>query len=298
MAEIAAFTAEHVCRLSGLSSRQLGYWDDTEFFSPTVLDGFRRRAFGRIYSFRDVVGLRTIAILRNVHRIPLQELRRVGAWLKERHVTRGQTCGSRCRARKCCSSIPSREWRSSRAVRGRKRWRSGSSRSRARCASAQRIRSASLRVIATSCTTQTLSRGRASQPPQSGTFIRPVIRRSTLYGSTRGLRPPTCKRPLNSNQRGIRQPDPLASAVSRCCCSLMKTSPCRSPAFSSGVATTYANVREVLLEGTPDPVIATIGDRLPAIVVTWDRDFETLAKRLPQAIARASGSAGSASGAT
>lgn len=85
MPELAAFTAEHVCRLTGLSARQLGYWDRTEFFSPTLLDDHRRRAFGRIYSFRDVVGLRTIAILRNVHRLPLQELRRVGEWLRERH---------------------------------------------------------------------------------------------------------------------------------------------------------------------------------------------------------------------
>jgi uncharacterized protein (DUF433 family) len=83
--EIVAFTADHVCRLTGLSSRQIRYWDATDFFSPTLLDDFKRRAFGRIYSFRDVVGLRTIAILRNKHQVPLQELRRVGAWLKERH---------------------------------------------------------------------------------------------------------------------------------------------------------------------------------------------------------------------
>jgi uncharacterized protein (DUF433 family) len=87
VSDLAAFTAEHVCRLTGLSARQLGYWDKTEFFSPTLLDDHRRRAFGRIYSFRDLVGLRTIAILRNVHRLPLQELRRVGEWLKERHDT-------------------------------------------------------------------------------------------------------------------------------------------------------------------------------------------------------------------
>lgn len=85
MPEIAAFTADHVCRLTGLSARQLGYWDRTEFFSPTFLDEFRRRAFGRIYSFRDLVGLRTIAVLRKRHRVPLQELRRVGAWLNEQH---------------------------------------------------------------------------------------------------------------------------------------------------------------------------------------------------------------------
>lgn len=83
MAEIVAFTSEHVCRLTGLSGRQVRYWDETGFFSPTLVHGYRRKAFGRIYSFRDVVGLRTIAILRK--KLPLQELRRVGEWLKQHH---------------------------------------------------------------------------------------------------------------------------------------------------------------------------------------------------------------------
>ena len=86
MAELLAFTTEHVCRLTGLSVRQVRYWDDTGFFSPTLVQG-ARRAFGKIYVFRDVVGLRTIAILRNKHRIPLQELRRVGEWLRAHYET-------------------------------------------------------------------------------------------------------------------------------------------------------------------------------------------------------------------
>ncbi len=86
MAEIVAFTSEHVRRLTGLSTRQIGYWDDTGFFSPTIVDGYRKRAFGRIYSFRDLVGLRTIAILRKQHSIPLQELRRFGEWLRQHHT--------------------------------------------------------------------------------------------------------------------------------------------------------------------------------------------------------------------
>jgi uncharacterized protein (DUF433 family) len=85
MTQLLAFTAEHVCRLTGLSPRQLRYWDATDFFSPELLDEHRRRAFGRIYSFRDLVGLRTIAVLRNSHKIPLQELRRVGEWLHANH---------------------------------------------------------------------------------------------------------------------------------------------------------------------------------------------------------------------
>jgi DNA-binding transcriptional MerR regulator len=84
MAELLAFTTEHVCRLTGLTARQVRYWDDTGFFSPTLVHGVRR-AFGRIYSFRDVVGLRTIAILRQ--KLPLQELRRVGEWLLQHHQT-------------------------------------------------------------------------------------------------------------------------------------------------------------------------------------------------------------------
>ena len=87
MAELAAFTADHVSRLTKLSARQLSYWDRTGFFRPTLLREHRRLAFGRIYSFRDVVGLRAIAILRNQHGVPLQELRRVGAWLHEKHDT-------------------------------------------------------------------------------------------------------------------------------------------------------------------------------------------------------------------
>jgi uncharacterized protein (DUF433 family) len=87
VAELIAFTTEHVCRLTGLSTRQVWYWNKTEFFSPALVDGYRSRAFSRIYSFRDVVGLRTIAILRKEHRTPLQELRRVGQWLKEEYET-------------------------------------------------------------------------------------------------------------------------------------------------------------------------------------------------------------------
>src|SRR4051812_33382529 len=85
MTELVAFTPFHVCRVTGLTSRQLTYWDQTGFFSPTILDDHRRWAFGRIYSFRDLVGLRVIAIRRKKHQVPLQELRRVGQWLRAKH---------------------------------------------------------------------------------------------------------------------------------------------------------------------------------------------------------------------
>lgn len=84
MKVILAFTAEQVSRLTGLSDRQLRYWNDTGFFKPSLADE-PNRPYGRIYAFRDVVGLRTIAIMRNTHRIPLQGLRKLGAWLTEQY---------------------------------------------------------------------------------------------------------------------------------------------------------------------------------------------------------------------
>ena len=85
LSELLGFTAEHVRHLTGISDRQLRYWDQTEFFTPTYVDENRRRPFSRVYSFRDVVGLRAISVLRNRHKVPLQELRKVGDWLKRHH---------------------------------------------------------------------------------------------------------------------------------------------------------------------------------------------------------------------
>lgn len=41
-------------------------------------------------------------------------------------------------------------------------------------------------------------------------------------------------------------------------------------------------VRDVLPSGTADPVVARIGNRLAAVVVTWDRDFDQLVRRIPE----------------
>ncbi len=84
MDDLFAFSVDRVSTLTGLSIRQLRYWDKTKVYEPEFTNGSRRQAYSRIYSFRDVVGLRALAQLRE--RVPLQELRRVGAWLKERYT--------------------------------------------------------------------------------------------------------------------------------------------------------------------------------------------------------------------
>lgn len=82
---IRAFSAFHVRRLTGLSVRQLSYWDSTGFFTPRYASDNRRSPFSRVYSFEDLVGLRVIAILRNESRIPLQRLRKVAEDLSRYH---------------------------------------------------------------------------------------------------------------------------------------------------------------------------------------------------------------------
>jgi predicted nuclease of predicted toxin-antitoxin system len=42
-------------------------------------------------------------------------------------------------------------------------------------------------------------------------------------------------------------------------------------------------VRDLCLAGTPDPIVAAIGNRMEAVVVTWNhRDFKKLAARIPK----------------
>ncbi|TAK21454.1 MAG: DUF433 domain-containing protein [Chloroflexota bacterium] len=82
---ILAFSPDQVCRLTSLSDRQLRYWDKTEFFSPEFRAQIQRSPQARVYSFRDVVGLRAIAELLKVHKVPLQQLRKVDARLDERY---------------------------------------------------------------------------------------------------------------------------------------------------------------------------------------------------------------------
>jgi uncharacterized protein (DUF433 family) len=74
---LAAFSEEHVHRITGLSIGRLRYWAKTEFFQPSFVEDNSRLPFSRFYSFRDVVALRTLEMLRVRNGVPLQHLRRV-----------------------------------------------------------------------------------------------------------------------------------------------------------------------------------------------------------------------------
>jgi uncharacterized protein (DUF433 family) len=79
----AAFSEDQVERLTGISKRQLRYWDRTDFFKPQFAEENRRVAFSRVYSFMDVVSLRVLNVLRNQYSVPLQHLRRVAEALPQ-----------------------------------------------------------------------------------------------------------------------------------------------------------------------------------------------------------------------
>jgi uncharacterized protein (DUF433 family) len=74
---IVAFSEDHVERLTGVSKRQLQYWDRTGFFAPGLAAENRRLPFSRIYTFRDVVCLKVLNTLRNELKISLPHLREV-----------------------------------------------------------------------------------------------------------------------------------------------------------------------------------------------------------------------------
>jgi uncharacterized protein (DUF433 family) len=82
---VGAFTTNDVSRLTGLSKRQVVYWDTTGVYSPSIARGGARQPHGRIYSFRDVVALRALALIRG--NVSLQQIRRTGAWLCEHYAS-------------------------------------------------------------------------------------------------------------------------------------------------------------------------------------------------------------------
>lgn len=71
-----AFTEDQVAELTGLSVGRLRYSRRTHFYYPAGGPD------AELYSFRDVVSLRTVAELRR-RGVPLQELRKVRDWLKQ-----------------------------------------------------------------------------------------------------------------------------------------------------------------------------------------------------------------------
>ena len=81
---VVALTEDHVARATGLTKSQLRAWDKRGFFRPKYAYNDRRTAYSRIYSFKDVVGLKTIATLRSKYKIGFKTLNFVASELAAR----------------------------------------------------------------------------------------------------------------------------------------------------------------------------------------------------------------------
>ena len=61
---------------------QLRYWNRTGFFKPDLGEPDNRGAYNRIYSFRNIAGLRVLGKLRREFNVSLQHLRKVAETLE------------------------------------------------------------------------------------------------------------------------------------------------------------------------------------------------------------------------
>ena len=66
---VEAFSQELVSRITGLTKRQLEYWDETDVIKPSVAE---RTGWGtpRLYSFRDLIKLKVAAAMRDAGKLP------------------------------------------------------------------------------------------------------------------------------------------------------------------------------------------------------------------------------------
>lgn len=82
---LTAFSVDHASRVTGLSKTRLAQWDKLGFFAPEYTDeDDRGKPYARVYSFTDLVGLKTLKLLRDEYGVPLAELRRAAPELEKR----------------------------------------------------------------------------------------------------------------------------------------------------------------------------------------------------------------------
>lgn len=76
-----AYNAKTACKLTGITYRQLDYWDKTHFIKPSV-SGAEGYGSVRLYSFIDLVQLKVAKTLKDKG-ISLQKIRKAITWLKK-----------------------------------------------------------------------------------------------------------------------------------------------------------------------------------------------------------------------
>jgi DNA-binding transcriptional MerR regulator len=81
MEQRSNFPTKHVCQITGLTKRQVDYWDRTHFIKPSVMEA---QGYGstRLYSMRDVVQLAVAKKLKDKG-ISLRKMRKILSFLSK-----------------------------------------------------------------------------------------------------------------------------------------------------------------------------------------------------------------------
>lgn len=77
-----AYTSLQTMKLTGITARQLQYWDETGFISPSIFVASIRKRKPRRYSYVDLVAIRAVVKLRRME-ISLQTLRKVNERMRD-----------------------------------------------------------------------------------------------------------------------------------------------------------------------------------------------------------------------
>jgi DNA-binding transcriptional MerR regulator len=79
------YRGPHVCKVVGISYRQLDYWTTTRLITPSVRDA-EGSGSQRLYSFEDIVQLKVVKRLLDAG-ISLQQIRKALDWVREQGLS-------------------------------------------------------------------------------------------------------------------------------------------------------------------------------------------------------------------
>lgn len=83
MSIIRAFTLDQATAITHVSKRRAAYWARHDIVVPSIAYETSRNPHHYLYDFVDLVGLRTLGLLRDTHHLSLQQLRKAHRYLRE-----------------------------------------------------------------------------------------------------------------------------------------------------------------------------------------------------------------------
>ncbi len=82
---IIALDSNRVSKLTGIPRITLAYWEQRGVFKASYIDPHPGTPFRRIYSFRDVVSLRALALIRREARVSFKEILKASEYLSQHY---------------------------------------------------------------------------------------------------------------------------------------------------------------------------------------------------------------------